>query len=147
MIDKIRRKYLSMFEKLQFENKIDVLCNAMHISAEQAIALYDKIIAEMEREETLFLYAKGKLELEKKKIKRLRQIRIVCARKKPIRKEGRIHRLVRTRFLAEIEKLREESISWKNISKYISKTYGKKIPYQSLCRVYQEINRQLKSSA
>lgn len=144
MIDKIKRKYLSTFEKLQFENKIDVLCNAMHISSEQAIVLFDKIINEMEREETLFLYAKGKQELEKRKQERIRQIRIVCARQKPKRKEGKIHRLVRTRFFAEIKDLREKDVSWSNTAKYISKTYGEKIPYQSLCRVYQEIDRQLK---
>ena len=141
MPNKIRQKedrYWKQFAGFSPAAKIDTISRGLKIVPEQAELLLEKIEKELKNQEMLFNLAHQKRELSSHEAERMQKIKLLSIRKyTKIRKEGRVHRLIRTQFFAEIEKLREEKISWRIIAEYILKNYHKKIPHQSLKRVFE----------
>jgi len=137
--------YIRRFARITREAQIDALVRALRISPEQADIVLKKVIAEMKRQETLLSLAHQKREITEQEAKRIKEIKLLCIRKNTAtaRKEGRVHRLVRTKLFAEIDDLRKRNISWRKISEYIRKTYRHKIPYQTLHRVYSQLRKEL----
>lgn len=125
--------------------KINTISRALQITPEQAGLLLEKIEKELKSQKMLFNLAKQKQELSKNEAERMRLIKLLSIRKcSKTRKEGRVHRLIRTQFYAEIEELRKEKMrmSWRIISQYILQNYHKKIPHQSLKRVFESMQKE-----
>lgn len=131
-------RYWKRFAIFTAEGKIDTISRALKITPEMSEQVIQKIEKELFEQKMLFNLAKQKQELSKNEAERMQKIKLLSVRKiKKIRKEGRVHRLIRTQFYGEIEKLRKENISWRIISMYILQNYHKKIPHQSLKRVFE----------
>ncbi len=124
---------------------IDALVRALQITPEQADIILEKVAKEMKKQEMLLSYTHQKHKLETEEILRIEEINLLCVRKKAQRKEGKVRFAIRTNFFAEIEKLRKKKLSWRQISEYIKKVHKTKIPYQSIQRVFTEIEEELNS--
>ncbi len=122
---------------------IDALVRALQITPEQADIILQKIAKEMKKQEMLLSYSHQKHKLETEEILRIEEINLLCVRKKAQRKEGKVRFAIRMNFFAEIERLREKKLSWRQISAYIKKVHKTKIPYQSIQRVFEEIQKEI----
>lgn len=58
--------------------------------------------------------------------------------KKP-RREGKVARLIRVRWIHEIKSLRDEGYSWRDVSAYIAKHHKKKVSYVYLQKIYSQL--------
>jgi len=135
-------RYITKFSTLTAAAQIEAIQRALHITEDQADQIRQKVINEMKQQESLFLLAHQKQHLDKTKTQRIQKIKLLCIRKKPVRKEGRVHRIIRTNLFATIQDLQNRNVSWRHISEYIQDVHKIKIPPQSIQRVFQEIEKE-----
>jgi len=142
MFQKDEDKYMRKFGKMTADAQVDAIRRALDITDDQAYQVRQKIIDELKHQESLLMLAHQKAKLSESELERIKKIKLLCIRKKPARKEGRVHRIIRTNLFAEIKDLRERQVSWRHISEYIKQVHRIKIPQQSIRRVFTQLEKE-----
>ncbi len=138
-MQKKEKNYFIIFAKMQEEAKIFVLERALNINSVQAKEMLTQIEQELKEQEALLHLTHHKANIENYKL--IEKIKLLRAKNENKKREGAKAKFIRLHYF-EIEKLRKQSLSWREIVAYIKTNHYKQISNVFLLKTFEKLQQQ-----
>jgi hypothetical protein len=107
----------------------------------QAEFMFAQFILAIKKIRNLETGQAGKRELTPEEAKKITEIRVERIKSERKKKASPVRQLIEVRFYEEIKKLRQEGLSWREISKYIATHHKRRISHAYIQQTWESISR------